>query len=107
MNEGLSFGETMMASLTGAMTMLFAAVPKILGFIVILLIGWFIASLIAKGVAALLRGVKFDDMAQRAGFAGFVQAQPKLKEAANAARDSAHSSMEGPAGLPAVKRSPY
>lgn len=68
----MSFGDTMMASLSGAMALLFAAIPKILGFIVILVIGWLLASLIAKGVAALLRGVKFNDMAQRAGFAGFV-----------------------------------
>jgi hypothetical protein len=68
-----SFGDATMASLAGAMAMLFAAVPKILAFIVILVVGWFVASLIAKAVAALLRAVHFNDLAQRSGFAGFVQ----------------------------------
>ena len=48
MNESVeSFGEATMTSLTGAMAMLFAAIPKILAFVAILVIGWFVASLIA------------------------------------------------------------
>ena len=46
---------------------------KILGFAVILFIGWFVASLIAKGVAMLLRTVKFNDLAQRAGMTEFMK----------------------------------
>ena len=38
--------------------MFFAALPKILAFAVILIVGWFIASLIARGVASLLRAVR-------------------------------------------------
>lgn len=52
--------------------MFLAAIPKILGFIVIIIVGWIIASLIAKAVAALLRAVLFNDLAGRSGFAGFV-----------------------------------
>lgn len=73
MNNVESFGAAMMASLSGAMAVLFAAIPRILGFVVILVVGWFIASLIAKVAAALLRKVKFNDLAERAGFAGFVK----------------------------------
>jgi hypothetical protein len=73
MNSIQNFGEAMMASLAGAMALLFAAVPRILGFVVILLVGWFVASLIAKAVGALLRAVRFNDLAQRAGFTGFVK----------------------------------
>ena len=62
-----------MASLGLAMATLFAAVPKIIGFAVILLVGWLLASLIAKAVAAVLRTVKFNDVAQRAGFTGFMK----------------------------------
>ena len=73
MNRFESFSEAMMSSLAFAMATLFAALPKILGFIVILVIGWIVAALLSKGVAALLRTVKFNDLAQRAGLTAFVQ----------------------------------
>lgn len=56
-----------MASVTGALALFLATIPKIIGFINIA-IGCFIATLIAKGVAALLRKVRFDDLANRSGF---------------------------------------
>jgi hypothetical protein len=62
-----------MSSLTTAMGMLFSAVPKILGFVVILLVGWLIAALVEKGVAALLRTIRFNDLAERSGLAEFVR----------------------------------
>jgi small-conductance mechanosensitive channel len=73
MNSFSDFGEATLASIAGAMAMLFSAVPRILGFLLILLVGWFVATLIDKGVAALLRTVRFNDLAQRAGFTGFVK----------------------------------
>ncbi|CAN5469925.1 hypothetical protein BH18VER1_BH18VER1_14350 [soil metagenome] len=73
MQNGIrNWGDAVMTSLAGAMTMFLAAIPKILGFIVIIIVGWIIASLIAKAVAALLRAVLFNDLAGRSGFAGFV-----------------------------------
>jgi hypothetical protein len=68
-----SWGEAFMASITGALAVFMAAIPKIIAFVLILVIGWFIASLIAKGVAALLYKVKFNQLAERAGVAGFMQ----------------------------------
>ena len=53
--------------------MVFAAIPRILAFIVILLIGWFVASLLARAIQAILRTIKFNDLAQRIGIGGFVQ----------------------------------
>ncbi len=58
-----------MTSLAGAMTMFLAAIPKIIGFLVIIILGWIIAGLVAKAVAALLRTVRFNDLAERSGFA--------------------------------------
>jgi hypothetical protein len=66
------WSAAMMTSLAAAMSLFFSAIPKILGFVVILVVGWFIASLIEKGVAALLRAVKFNDLANRSGFGDFV-----------------------------------
>ncbi len=67
------WGTALLSSLTGAMAMLFSAVPKILGFLVIILAGWLIASLAEKAVAAILRTIHFNDLAERSGFADFVR----------------------------------
>jgi hypothetical protein len=66
-------GEALRASLANALGMFLSAIPRIIGFVVVLVIGWLVASLLAKGVAALLRAIRFNDLAQRSGFAGFVQ----------------------------------
>lgn len=65
-------GAALEASLGNALNIFVTAIPRIIGFLVVLLIGWFIASLIARAVAALLRAVKFNDLARRSGFAQFV-----------------------------------
>lgn len=67
------WGEAMMTSLGAALALLFAAIPKIIGFVLILLIGWFIASLIQRAVTSLLRAVHFNNLARRSGFSDFVQ----------------------------------
>src|SRR5919205_197456 len=67
------WGTAVLTSLTAALALFLAAIPKVLGFLVILIIGWFIAAALAKAVSSLLRAVKFNDLAQRAGLAGFVQ----------------------------------
>ncbi|MEX1186698.1 MAG: hypothetical protein WEA80_08910 [Gemmatimonadaceae bacterium] len=69
----VSFGDQIQASFSNAMAMLFTAIPRILGFIIVVLIGWLVASLIARAVATLLRTVRFDDMAARAGITRFAQ----------------------------------
>jgi small-conductance mechanosensitive channel len=66
------WGEAVTTSFAQAFSLLLAAIPRIIGFLIIVAIGWFIATLIAKAVAALLRGIRFNDMAERSGFAGFV-----------------------------------
>ena len=65
--------DGILASATAALVMLFAAVPRILGFIVILIIGWIIASLIAKAIASVLRTVNFNALADRSGLGNFVR----------------------------------
>jgi hypothetical protein len=67
------WGTAVLTSLTAALALLLSAIPKVLGFLIILIIGWFIASALAKAVSSLLRAVKFNDLAQRAGLSGFVQ----------------------------------
>jgi hypothetical protein len=68
-----SWGNSLMASLSSAMALLFAAVPRVLGFLLILGIGWLIASLIERVLVAVLRTVHFDAFADRAGLAGLAR----------------------------------
>jgi hypothetical protein len=66
------WSDAMFTSMAAAMALLFSAVPKILGFLLIVIAGWFIASLIERGLAAILRTIRFNELAQRAGLADFV-----------------------------------
>ena len=67
-----SFTSTFVASFRDAFSMILGAIPRILGFIVIVAIGWFISSLLARGVNGLLRAIRFDELMQRSGIADFM-----------------------------------
>lgn len=73
MQQITNWSDALMSSLTGAAAMLFAAVPRLIGFAIILVAGWIIAALIEKAVAILLRAVPFNLLAERSGLAGFIQ----------------------------------
>jgi hypothetical protein len=66
-------GDALRASLTGALNTILSAIPRIVGFLVVLIVGWIISSLLARGVQALLHAIKFNELARRSGFADFVQ----------------------------------
>lgn len=67
------WSDAMFTSLAAAMALLFSAIPKVLGFVLIVLAGWFIASLIEKGLAAILRTIRFNELSERAGLGDFVR----------------------------------
>ena len=67
------WGEAVMTSAAAALAMFLSAIPRVIAFAVIVIIGWIVASLIAKAAAALLRAVHFNDLATRSGFGGFVR----------------------------------
>lgn len=67
-----SFTETMIASFRDAFSMILSAIPRILAFIIIVAIGWFVSSLLARAVTGLLRAIRFDELMQRSGLADFV-----------------------------------
>jgi hypothetical protein len=66
------WSEAILTSLAGAMVVFFTAIPKVLAFAVIVVVGWLVAGLIARLAAGLLRRVRFNELAARSGFAGFV-----------------------------------
>jgi hypothetical protein len=67
------WGAAVMTSLAAALSLFLAAIPRVIGFIVILIIGWLISGVLASAVATLLRAVRFNDLSQRSGLTGFVQ----------------------------------
>ena len=68
-----AWGAALTTSLATALSLFLGSIPRIIGFLVILIIGWLISGLLASAVAALLRAIRFNDLAQRSGLAGFVQ----------------------------------
>jgi hypothetical protein len=83
------WGDAVVTSVTQALALFLAAIPKLIGFVIILVIGWIAAHLIARGVAAILRGIRFNDMANRSGFAGFVRSTGLHAESAGFVADIA------------------
>lgn len=67
------WSDAMFTSLAAAMALLFSAIPKIIGFLLIIVAGWFIASLIERGLAVLLRSIKFNELSERAGLSDFIR----------------------------------
>ena len=71
----MDFGQwapALITSVTAALTLFLEAIPRVLGFLVILGIGWLISGALAAVVTALLRAVHFNLLAQRSGFHGFI-----------------------------------
>src|SRR5688572_22336373 len=66
------WGAALTASLTTALSLFMAAIPRVIGFLVIIIIGWLISGALAAAVAALLRAVKFNVLATQSGFQGFI-----------------------------------
>jgi hypothetical protein len=67
-----SFTATLVGSFRDAFSMVVSAIPRILGFIIIVAIGWFVSTLLARAVIGLLRAIRFDELMQRSGLADFI-----------------------------------
>ena len=83
------WGEAVLTSMASALALLLGAIPKIIGFLVILIIGWIISGILATAVASLLRAVRFNDLAQRSGFSGFIHQMGIQQDAAGMLADLA------------------
>jgi hypothetical protein len=82
-----AWGAALTTSLATALSLFLGAIPRIIGFLVIIIIGWLISGALAAGVAALLRAVRFNDLAQSSGFAGFVRNMGIRKDASGLLAD--------------------
>ncbi|HLO33182.1 MAG TPA: hypothetical protein VK249_28805 [Anaerolineales bacterium] len=82
-----TWGAALASSVATALSLFLGAIPRIMGFLIILIIGWFISGLLGAGVAALLRAVRFNELAQSAGFSGFVRNMGVRKDPAGLLAD--------------------
>jgi hypothetical protein len=67
-----TWGAALATSVGTALSLFLGAIPRIIGFLVIVIVGWLISGALAAAFAALLRAIKFNVLAQNSGFQGFV-----------------------------------
>lgn len=66
-----SFTDTLMTSFRDAVSMILSAIPRIIGFVIIVAIGWFVSSILARAVLGLLKAIRFDELMEKSGLADF------------------------------------
>jgi Mechanosensitive ion channel, conserved TM helix len=62
-----NWGTAILSALANALNLVLTFMPRLLGFLVILLVGWLLATAISQGLTFLLRKVGFDRMGDRIG----------------------------------------
>jgi hypothetical protein len=70
--EDESFADSLGDSFRESFEMILGAIPRILGFIGIVVIGWWVSSLLAKAVTRLLHAIRFDEGMRRSGLGDFL-----------------------------------
>jgi Conserved TM helix len=65
------WGTAIFNALANAVNLILTFIPRVIGFLVILIVGLIIATLVAKAVTMLLRKVGFDRMSERIGLNRF------------------------------------
>jgi hypothetical protein len=67
------WGTAILNAFANAVNLILTFIPRLIGFLIILIVGLIIAALVAKAVTMLLRKVGFDRMADRIGLTRFEQ----------------------------------
>ena len=62
-----NWGEAILTALANALNLVLTFIPKFLGFLVILLVGWIVASVVSRALTFLLRKIGFDRLSNRIG----------------------------------------
>ncbi len=81
------WGEAIRASFAGALALILTGIPRVIGFLLILVIGCFISGILARAVAGLLRVIRFNDLAQRADITDYVQQMGIRRDASGVMAD--------------------
>ncbi len=67
------WGTAIWTSFTSALVLAFALIPKLIGFLLILLVGWFVARGLERGTVWLLGRIGFERVSNRIGLTQFQQ----------------------------------
>ena len=78
-----NWGEAIITSFSNALSLIFSFIPKLIGFLIILLVGWLIANALSKAVTFLLRKVGFDRLSERIGLTTLSQRMGLQMDAAD------------------------
>jgi Mechanosensitive ion channel, conserved TM helix len=65
--SSLTGGEAILTALANALNLVLTFIPKFIGFLVILLVGWIIASVVSRALTLLVRKIGFDRLSDRIG----------------------------------------
>lgn len=75
------WGTAFLTAISNAFSKFFGFLPDLIGALLILWIGWFVANLLAKLVTNVLRKVRFNEAADKAGLSRFIQSSGVRKDA--------------------------
>jgi hypothetical protein len=77
------WGEAFLTAVSQALSKFFGFLPDLIGALLILWIGWIIASALGKLVAGLLHKVRFNEATDKAGLSRFIQSAGIRKDASS------------------------
>ena len=66
-------GTAVFNAFANALNLVLTFIPRVIGFLVILLVGWIVATVVSKALTFVLRKIGFDRMADRIGLTRFEQ----------------------------------
>ncbi|GAC1679680.1 MAG: hypothetical protein NVS9B9_31620 [Ktedonobacteraceae bacterium] len=68
-----NLGAAIFNAFANALNLILTFIPRIIGFLIILLVGWIVATVVSKALIFVLRKIGFDRMADRIGLTRFEQ----------------------------------
>lgn len=74
MSAVTNIGDAVVTAVAAAFAVVFSFIPELIGALIILWIGWIIAGILGKLVADILRKVRFNQAADKAGLSRFISA---------------------------------
>lgn len=66
-------GDAVLVSFTNALSRFLGFIPNLIGALVLLIVGWILAGIVAKLISSVLQTVGFEKAVERAGIGGFLQ----------------------------------
>jgi Conserved TM helix len=71
--QARSAAGTLRAAAADALDTIVTLLPRLLGFVLVLAVGWVLSYLLGRGVTAVLHAIRFDDLARRSGLTGLAE----------------------------------